>query len=163
MLQRIRFCAEKTKFCLKAFKIDTLQPLVAPVRHQKLHFLNKNSEVKHFSKIISFKKSKFWASAPTKHNRLLKNFSHHIRTFFVKPKNSSSSPINKSLSTFDGDFVNCFSPFTTICSYRFNMPSSLSPIFFRFFVKPSPFRSFSCLFPFLHSLPNQLFQAVICS
>ena len=43
---------------LKIFKIDTLQPLVAPVRHQKLHFLSKNSEAKHFSKIIYFKKNK---------------------------------------------------------------------------------------------------------
>ena len=43
---------------IKIFKIDTLQPRVAPVRHQKLHFLNKNSEAKHFSKIISFKKMK---------------------------------------------------------------------------------------------------------
>ena len=50
MLQIIRFCVERI------FKIDTLQLLVAPVKHQKLHFLNNNSEAKHFSKIISLKK-----------------------------------------------------------------------------------------------------------
>ena len=43
---------------IKIFKINILQPLVAPVRHQKLHFLNKNSEVKHYSKLVSFKKMK---------------------------------------------------------------------------------------------------------
>ena len=58
MLQIIKFCAERQHFARKIFKIDTKQPLVAPVRHQKLHFLNKNSEAKHFSKIVSFKKIK---------------------------------------------------------------------------------------------------------
>ena len=55
-----------------------------------------------------------------------KNLIHITLELFFKKlgihHSSSSSPV-KSLSTLDGDFVNCFSP-------RFNMPSSLSPIFF---------------------------------
>ena len=39
---------------------------VALVRHQKLYFLNKNSEAKHFSKIISFKKIKILGKYATK-------------------------------------------------------------------------------------------------
>ena len=58
MLQIIRLCAERKNSAIKIFKIDTLQLLVTPVKHQKLHFLNKNSEAEHFSKIISFKKIK---------------------------------------------------------------------------------------------------------
>ena len=55
---------------IKIFKIDTFQFLVVQVRHQKLYFLNKNSKANHFSKVISFKKSKFRASTPTKDNRV---------------------------------------------------------------------------------------------
>ena len=59
---------------LKIFKIDPLQPFIAPVRHQKLHFLNKNSEAKHFSKIISFKKIKILGKhANKRQSSILKN------------------------------------------------------------------------------------------
>ena len=76
---------------IKIFKIDTLQPLVAPVRHQKLHFLNKNSEAKLFSKIISFKKIKILVKYANKRQLSIhKNLIHiTLELFFIKTMNSS--------------------------------------------------------------------------
>ena len=70
---------------MKVFKIDTLQPLVAPVRHQKLHFLNKNSETKHFSEIIRFKKIKILGKYANKRQLSNhKNLIHTILELFFK-------------------------------------------------------------------------------
>ena len=79
------------KSAIKIFKIDTLQPLAAQVRHQKLRFLNKNSEAKHFSKIISFKKIKILGEyANKRQSSIHKNLIHiTLELFFIRTKNSS--------------------------------------------------------------------------
>ena len=71
---------------IKIFKIDTLQPLVAPIRHPKVHFANQNSEAKHFSKIITFKKSKILGKyANKRQSRTHKNLIHiTLELFFYK-------------------------------------------------------------------------------
>ena len=86
MLQ-IKFCAERTKLCYKNFQNWTLQPLVAPVRHQKLHFLNKNCQAKHFSKIIRFKKLKILGKyANKKHVFFLPIFFEKKNSIFLEKK-----------------------------------------------------------------------------
>ena len=80
-----------TKSAIKFFKIDTLQPFVAPARHQKSHFLNKNSEAKHFSKIVTFKKIKILGKYANKRQSSIHKKLIHItlKLFFIKTKNSS--------------------------------------------------------------------------
>ena len=76
---------------IKIFKIDILQSLVAPVRLQKLHFLNQNSEAKHLSKIIIFKKIKILGKyANKRQSSIHKNLiCITLELLFIKTKNSS--------------------------------------------------------------------------
>ena len=82
---------EGQNLAIKIFKIDTLQPLVAPVTHQKLQFLNKNSEAKHFSKIISFKKIKILGKYAKKRQLSVhKNLIHiTLELLFIITKDST--------------------------------------------------------------------------
>ena len=86
MFKKYGFVLKGQNSAIKIFKIDTLQPLVTPVRHQILHFLNKNSEAKHFSKIISFKKIKVLGKYA---NRRQSSIHITLELFFRKTKNSS--------------------------------------------------------------------------